>query len=262
MRITEFRLPLPLSTHEYHIGQLYTCAQASKNETDGNDGIEIVQNEPYEDEHRSGQYTYKIFHLKSHIPKFLRPFIPKSAMKLEEKAWNAYPYCRTIYVNGFLGDRFSLEVETLHVDDRGDNPNALNISEQELSSRQVDLIDIVNDSVAPKDYDEQYDPAVWDSAKHPGRGKLAKDWIQTHNPVMTAYKTVRAKFTFMGLTNKVEKYIMKVMRDVFLKYHRQTICTMDEWIDYSMDDIRQLEEKTKEELAETFSQHTEDVEQE
>ncbi|KAL0232976.1 hypothetical protein GEMRC1_011723 [Eukaryota sp. GEM-RC1] len=254
MRVAEFRLNLPLTTHEYHIGQLYTCAIASKNETDGNEGIEIVQNEPYEDEHSKGQYTYKIFHLEKNIPKFVSICMPKSSLILEEKAWNAYPYCKTVYTNGFLGDRFSLEVETMHLDDRGDTPNAINTSQEELDSRAVDHIDIVNDVVPPKDYVPEYDPKIWDSEKYPGRGKLSPDWVQTHTPVMTAYKTVRAKFSFMGLTNKVEKHIMKVMREVFLKYHRQTVCTMDNWIDYSMDDIRKLEDETKEVLANTFQQ--------
>ena len=52
-------------THpQYHIAQLYSVAEASKNETGGGDGVEVVKNEPCnEDKMGSGQYTYKIFHL-------------------------------------------------------------------------------------------------------------------------------------------------------------------------------------------------------
>ncbi|KAL0212706.1 hypothetical protein RCL1_006332 [Eukaryota sp. TZLM3-RCL] len=250
--ITEYRLCLPLSTEEYHIGQLYTCAIAARNESDGQDGLEIIANEPYEDERSKGQYTHKILHLAKHIPRFIRPIIPKSAMLLEEKAWNAYPYCRTVYSNGYLGDRFYLEVETMHLDDRGDTPNALTVGEEELKSRTVDVIDIVNDELSGKDYKPEHDLREWDSSLHPGRGRLGKDWITTHSPVMTAYKTIRVKFNWLGLSTRVERYIMKVIRDVFNKYHRQTVCTMDNWIDFTMDDIRKLEDETKELLDDTF----------
>ena len=31
----------------------------------------------------------------SKVPGFVRAILPTSALKAEEKAWNAYPYCRT-----------------------------------------------------------------------------------------------------------------------------------------------------------------------
>jgi len=50
---------------QYHIAQLYSVAEASKNETGGGDGVEVVKNEPCDhDKMGSGQYTYKIFHLQ------------------------------------------------------------------------------------------------------------------------------------------------------------------------------------------------------
>ena len=33
--------------------------------------------------------------LSSRLPGWIKAFIPGSALKLEEKAWNAYPYCKT-----------------------------------------------------------------------------------------------------------------------------------------------------------------------
>lgn len=54
---------------QYQVGQLYSVAQASKNETGGGEGIEVVSNEPYDDhpllggKFTKGQYTYKIYHL-------------------------------------------------------------------------------------------------------------------------------------------------------------------------------------------------------
>lgn len=46
------------------MGQLYSVAEASKNETGGGEGIEVITNEPYEDANGKGQYTKKIYHLQ------------------------------------------------------------------------------------------------------------------------------------------------------------------------------------------------------
>ena len=38
--------------------------QASKNETGGGEGVEVIKNEPFEDDKMGkGQYTHKIYHL-------------------------------------------------------------------------------------------------------------------------------------------------------------------------------------------------------
>uniref|UniRef100_A0A8C2GD57 Phosphatidylinositol transfer protein alpha isoform n=1 Tax=Cyprinus carpio TaxID=7962 RepID=A0A8C2GD57_CYPCA len=80
----------------YQVGQLYSVAEASKNETGGGEGVEVLKNEPYEKEDgEKGQYTHKIYHLQSKVPTFVRLLAPSSALSIHEKAWNAYPYCRT-----------------------------------------------------------------------------------------------------------------------------------------------------------------------
>jgi len=51
--------------------------------------------------YNSGQYTYKIYHLQSKVPAYIRLLAPKGSLEIHEEAWNAYPYCRTIItVNG------------------------------------------------------------------------------------------------------------------------------------------------------------------
>jgi len=60
---------MPVTVEEYQIGQLYSVAEASMNETGGGEGIEVVQNEPFEGvpllggKYSKGQYTYKKYHL-------------------------------------------------------------------------------------------------------------------------------------------------------------------------------------------------------
>lgn len=55
---------------QYQVGQLYSVAEASKNETGGGEGIEVLKNEPYEKDGEKGQYTHKIYHLKRQADSF------------------------------------------------------------------------------------------------------------------------------------------------------------------------------------------------
>ena len=48
MIIKEYRIPMPVSVDEYKIGQLYAVAEASKKETGGGEGVEVLVNEPFE----------------------------------------------------------------------------------------------------------------------------------------------------------------------------------------------------------------------
>lgn len=58
---------------QYHIAQLYGIAEASKKETGGGEGLEVITNEPFTNyplfggKYTSGQYTYKIYHLKRFV---------------------------------------------------------------------------------------------------------------------------------------------------------------------------------------------------
>ncbi|KAJ9600558.1 hypothetical protein L9F63_026300, partial [Diploptera punctata] len=71
MLIKEYRVTLPLTVEEYQVAQLYSVAEASKNETGGGEGIEVLKNEPFDNfpllggKYSKGQYTYKIYHLAS-----------------------------------------------------------------------------------------------------------------------------------------------------------------------------------------------------
>ncbi|CAM5117441.1 unnamed protein product [Eretmochelys imbricata] len=93
--IKEFRVLLPCSVAEYQVGQLFSVAEASKNNTGGGEGIEVLTNEPYERPGEAGQFTHKIYHLHSKVPGFVKMLAPEGSLVFHEKAWNAYPYCRT-----------------------------------------------------------------------------------------------------------------------------------------------------------------------
>lgn len=49
---------------QYQIGQLYMISKHSHEQSERGEGVEVVQNEPYEDpEHGSGQFTEKRIYL-------------------------------------------------------------------------------------------------------------------------------------------------------------------------------------------------------
>jgi len=259
MLIKEFRIVLPVTVEEYQVGQLYSVADASKNETGGGEGIEIKANEPYVDkpifhgEYSAGQYTHKIYHLASKVPKWVRVLAPKGSLEFKEEAWNAYPYCTTVVTNpDYMKDTFQISSETMHLADRGETENAHRLTEDELKKREVIYIDIANDPVRSGDYKADEDPTKFKSEKS-GRGPLTGRWKDTTTPVMCAYKLVRCEFIWFGLQGRVEKFIMNGERRIFTNFHRQVFCWMDKWLGMTMEEIRELEERNKIELDEARS---------
>uniref|UniRef100_A0A182N4C2 Phosphatidylinositol transfer protein N-terminal domain-containing protein n=1 Tax=Anopheles dirus TaxID=7168 RepID=A0A182N4C2_9DIPT len=281
MLIKEFRVTLPLTVEEYQVAQLYCVAEVSKNETGGGEGIEVLKNEPFDNypllggKYNSGQYTYKIYHLASKVPAFIRLLAPKGSLEVHEEAWNAYPYCRTVITNpnwmkekmtitidthsidgdddlennpGYMKDNFIICIESLHVGDAGDQPNAHELTPEKLKQRDVVHIDIANDPVSQTDYKETEDPTKFKSKKT-GRGPLVgPEWKKKVSPVMTCYKLVTCEFKWFGLQSRIESFIQKSERRLFTIFHRQVFCWMDSWHGLTMQDIRELEDKTKEEL--------------
>jgi len=260
MIIKEYRIVLPMTVAEYQVAQLFSVAEASKNETGGGEGIEILKNEPYEKDGEKGQYTHKIYHLESRVPSFVKFFCPKGSLEMNENAWNAYPNCKTVLTNPYLDKKFEISIETRHLSDAGTTENAHGLSAEEWKNVEVVNIDIANDVVSSDDYDAKYDPSKVRSQKAE-RGPLKKTWIEElrmkkklggseaeNVPVMCAYKLVKARLNVWGLQGRVEKMIHQQERRLFNTFHRQVFCWMDKWFGMTMDDIRRLEDKTKEDL--------------
>jgi len=57
---------------------------------------------------------------------------------------------------------------------------------------------------------------------------------------MCAYKCVRVESQFWGINNKVEQFTQDILRNVYLKCHRQSFCWIDEWIDLTLEDISKI----------------------
>jgi len=271
----EYRIPLPVSVDEYQIAQVYMVAKMSKEQTGHGEGVEIKENRPfggapelngadtenlpYLHGNQKGQYTHKVYHIGQRLPSWIKAIAPTTALQIVEKAWNAYPYCKTIYSCPFLGDRFSITIVTRYLADNGNSENALQLTDQQLKELVVDTLDVAFDHIDPGKYKPEEDPTIFVSTKT-GRGKLQKDWIQTTNPVMTCYKYCTVEFRYWGLSSRVENFIHKAgLRDVFLLGHRQAFCWIDEWFGLSMDEVRHFETKTQAELTTLLASDEEHV---
>lgn len=259
MLIYEFRIPLPISVEEYQVAQLYAVAEASKGETGGGEGVEVLDNYPYpkEQEKKEGQYTNKIYHLQSKVPAFVRAIAPKGALAIREEAWNAYPYCRTVLTNEYMKDKFSIEIITWHKPDLGTQENVHGLDEALWKKCKVVNIDIAA-KVDAKDYKEEEDPTKVRSTKA-DRGPLSESWLEDlksdlksdpKKPHMCCYKLVKADFRMFGFQGRIEDFIQRMEQRLFTTFHRKLFCSMDEWYGMTMEDIRRMEEETKKELDE------------
>ncbi|CDS39780.1 phosphatidylinositol transfer protein [Echinococcus multilocularis] len=253
------RVILPLTVDEYQIAQLYAVAKASKEQTGGGDGVEVLQNCPFDDKvfppksplldgFKTGQYTHKIYHMASKLPSFVSALLPTSLMTFNEIAWNAYPYCRTVLTNDFFEQKLEIKIESLHSADIT-LENAHNLPSDLLAKRKIIYVDI-STSAAAGDTNPGEDPTEYVSKKTK-RGPLPKGrwWEKKHNcPVMCAYKLVTCEFKVWGFQGRVEDMIQRQEERVFTILHRQLFCWTDEWYGMTMRDIRKLEDVTKGEL--------------
>lgn len=112
-----------------------------------------------------------------------------------------------------------------------------------ISSRDVDVVDIVFDEVSPKHYKIEEDLKHWRSEKT-GRGPLEAAWLKSDiKPVMCSYKLVSVSFEVWGLQTRVEDYVQRAIREVLLVGHRQAVAWLDQWFDMTEEDVRKYEEE-------------------
>ncbi|XP_076263380.1 retinal degeneration B isoform X4 [Rhynchophorus ferrugineus] len=273
MLIKEYRIPLPLTVEEYRIAQLYMIAKKSREESSGQgSGVEILINEPYKDgPGGQGQYTKKIYHVGSHLPGWIKGILPKTALMVEEEAWNAYPYTKTRYTCPFV-EKFYLEIETYYFPDNGHQDNVFHLTGSDLRNRIVDVIDFVRDQLYGADYLREEDPLIYTSEKS-GRGPLSENWTEeywnevqdkaqptpTGKAMMCAYKLCRVEFRYWGMQTKIEKFIHDVaLRKTMLRAHRQAWAWQDEWHGLTMADIREIERQTQLALKRKMGQTEDD----
>ncbi|KAJ0033162.1 hypothetical protein NQD34_000269 [Periophthalmus magnuspinnatus] len=223
----------------------------SHEQSDRGEGVEVVQNEPFEDPvHGQGQFTEKRVYLNSKLPSWARAVVPK-IFYVTEKAWNYYPYTITaprslalaLTVRSFsLLLLYALACHAVAL--------ALCLcmifdTELKEQEREICFVDIAYDEIPERYYKESEDLRYFKSEKT-SRGMLQEGWRDTQEPIMCSYKLVTVKFEVWGLQTRVEQFVHKVVRDVLLLGHRQAFAWVDEWIDMTMDEVREFERTIQE----------------
>ncbi len=234
MILKEFQMPLPFTVEEYYIGALYMCARGMAEDSTKDDGIEVLENIECEKDGRKGRYTRKMFHIRSYLPRYLQAVTPHGLFNMLETSTNMYPVMTTVYHASLLGDRFVLEIKSNHVVGDCDQRNALRMSKKDLKRREIDVIDIVKDVL-----DEQNDEPDFHPSCQPV--PLKDDWRDTSNPMMTAYKSVKVKLAIPGIQGRAERFIVDLVRQVFLKYHRKCYAWAPIWRELTLEQIREIE---------------------
>ncbi|CAF3412231.1 unnamed protein product [Rotaria socialis] len=239
MLLHEYRICLPFTVEEYHIGQLYMICKHCEVETSKEDGVEVVRNEPVTNENGVvGQLTEKRLYLSSRLPAWMRSLIP-NVFYITEKATNFYPYTTTEYTCSFL-PRFSIVVETRYEDNNGTTDNCHQLSSDDLAVRKLEYLDIAIEPVPAYKYKESEDPCKFKSEKT-GRGPLMPGWREYTKPIMCAYKTIRVRFEVWGFQTRVEDFAQRAVRDILTLAHRQAFTWMDEWYGMTLEQVREYE---------------------
>uniref|UniRef100_A0A3Q3QAY1 Phosphatidylinositol transfer protein N-terminal domain-containing protein n=1 Tax=Monopterus albus TaxID=43700 RepID=A0A3Q3QAY1_MONAL len=227
MLMKEYRICMPLTVEEYRIGQLYMISKHSHEQSERGEGVEVVQNEPYEDpEHGSVSFSCESYrHRNIHI------------------------FCCRLYISSHTKNcsflpKFSIHIETKYEDNKGSNDNIFG-AEPKDEETEVCFVDIAYDEIPERHYKELEDLRYFKSKKT-NRGVLQEGWIDTQDPIMCSYKLVTVKFEVWGLQTRVEQFVHKVIRDILLLGHRQAFAWVDEWIDMTMEEVREYERATQE----------------
>lgn len=79
---------------------------------------------------------------------------------------------------------------------------------------------------------------------------MVEGWRQTDKPIMCSYKLVNVAFEVWGLQTKVEDFIQRAIKETLLLGHRQAFAWIDEWIEMSIEDVRNFEKQKQDETNE------------
>lgn len=263
MKIVEFRIFVPLKVEWCRAAAKYSVNRRTTEESKNGDGFEIVEAGQFNENGVTGRYVHRILHFKNQVPDAVRWAVPEKYSHIHEHNRNAFPH----YVANFeipdIGDKLILNTETKHIDyhSEADIPeNIMGFSEAELKKREVIYPDLLNGK-APKhkEFDLHgfsYPPAGIPVLKCKSK-KLhfhhIPQWVQEYEsgPLCLIIKTVKFRFKWPGIQTLVEKIVTgNVFPDVYLDTHRAMVKWIDQWFNLSEQDLINMENKTKDKLAE------------
>lgn len=247
MLLIEYRIKLPISIDQYQIAHLHTTMDMSKEHTRLDEGVEVMENTPCDHaclpQQKPGsrkevakvQRTSKRYY----VPDSITSVVGLNKVVLRESSFNKFPNFRTIVAVESAGDavingEFTIDTVCRKGDDVVNKDNVFRLPQGVLDKRAVVDVDIVAD-VLPADLVN----ADEDPKKVLG---LADGWQGSLIPrlSMVVYKLVSVKSR-----DPVNALVMDNLNKIFNVFHRKLVCSQDRWKGLNMEDIRTMEEETK-----------------
>ncbi|KAH0786461.1 Phosphatidylinositol transfer protein [Histomonas meleagridis] len=256
MQILEFRIVVPVDYYKYAIGNRYMNFLYLEAEKQLDEGIEILKNEPYNKNGEKGQYTEKVYDIKSKLPLQISLFVPNKYLHFHEKSYNAYPHFYTEYSVPGLKDKFKLSIESQHLEfSRGMKApdNLLNLDKKELKNRKVIYLDVFNEPIeldSPEDNIQNFVcpeaniNTPIDTKGKPNPKKIPK-WVKNYDGPMTlCVKVVRFEIKWPAAQKVIDKFVSKVAYfKIFTNANRKVIASMKQWYKMTIEDILEIEDK-------------------
>lgn len=186
---------------EYKIGQLYMISKYSYEQSDWGEGVEVVQNEFFEDfYYGNGQFIEKWVYFNSKLFSWVRVVVFKIFYVIE-KVWNYYFYIIIEYICFFLL-KFFIYIEIKYEDNKGSNDSIFDNEVKDLE-REVCFIDIVCDEIL-ECYYKEFEDFKYFKLEKIGWGQLREGWRDNYQFIMCFYKLVIVKFEVWGFQIRVE----------------------------------------------------------
>ena len=256
MQRKEFRYVLPLSLDEYRLAEAWCSTQEYTKDTE-KEGIRLVEKRSFNDAWGCGTFYHSVYSYPSVIPglvkTLLNKFYPNRSLNIHEKTWNSFPRSHSKYTNeDFLKNILTFNIDTMVLPDLGTTENALELPQSQWENVVVQVMDIAQMSSKTDARFSGYNPLNFVSRKT-GRGPLGSTWIKDFDKPRTkqtasyqptscvcAYKLITCEFQYWGLQKLVQDSIISHDAANILGFHQKLYCSMDEWIDLSMDDIDRI----------------------
>lgn len=257
MLLIEYRIKLPILYDQYQIAHLYTTMDMSKQYTKPGEGVEVLENTPsdpaYLPHQKPGpreavakvQRTSKRYY----IPDSITSPVGLGQIILRDSSFNGFPNFRTTVIvesagGSTVNGEFTIDTVCRKGDDNSNEDNVFGLPQGILNKRDVVDIDIVADPLpADLTVDDEDPKKVL---------RLGDNWQDSLVPElsMVVYKLVFVKSRDRDPVKKeaINTLVVDNLRKMFTMFHRKLVCCHDRWKDLNMEDIRIMEDETKDEL--------------
>ncbi|GBE62231.1 phosphatidylinositol transfer protein [Babesia ovata] len=251
MKVIEFQIPLPLTLDMYQLCCVYLVTKASLQEVENGGGFEISKNELCERDGVLGRIMEKRFYFGKNLPLWLQSLLGKELTIVSEQSWTVFPYTMTKYSNKKLTS-FEFSFESITHDGVEPRDNALNLSDKDLSRRKVVVLDVTEFKKC-KLYDAQYDVTAKRSQHTDALPMKPGWWKQPGCKGVIAYKLLKVDIPYFGfLASRVENYLVNYLQDKLMLYICTAMCSIDEWYNADIEDLRIKEQECYELLNQKF----------